>query len=237
MQKMLQRSAIIYLGFLTLTSCAFAMLLFHSYKFVAHSGLVWFVFNLIIFGSLTALCIINRKTSTKAANVISQLLPLFSLIHICLTLLLVEGIHVVLLLWYALLCFFCCYAVSLLHKNPQMFKITCVVLNSIMLCVFLSLSSIVMVLAQFSQNNAEKTQIYSNKPYTVINVNADLGPFGKSSFIDTKFNDQSFNAVIGQIIKSKRSYIGVLGESETVSLAGNLQIDRKIYCTIKNIFL
>ena len=80
-------------------------------------GVVWFILNILIEATLTAFCAAKRKISTTAENIVSQFLPLLSLLYIGMTGAVIREVNAFLLILHAMICFVCCFVVSFIQKR------------------------------------------------------------------------------------------------------------------------
>lgn len=149
MQRLFNRASIIYSVFLlfaTVPSIAFMSL---GYWFIVSNEIIWLAINVVTVVILIALCLAKRKDSTKVANIISQLLPLFALIYICVIGLLVNGVNGFFLTLYALFCFTSCYAISL--QTNMLFKL-CVLYSIILFFLVIVASFFIMTFGQIGKS-------------------------------------------------------------------------------------
>jgi len=208
MRKIFKQAIALYFAFLLFMSAFLIILLSFGYSFAVSNGAVWLIINILVEGTLTILCILNRKHSTKTLNTMSQLLPLFSLAYICILALLVTGIPHNLLTLHALFCFVSCYVISLLYKNTDDFRIVYIMLNSILLCLFLAISPWILMFGSLSQKTIVNEIASPNGLYSAIIIYSDQGALGGNLLVDIEYNISQINLGFGRFTKTKRIYVG-----------------------------
>lgn len=129
MHKLTRRAPVICFSLLLLVATPFIASKCFGYQFVVDHEMMWFVLSVFVEAVLTAGCVAGRKVFTKAANIVSQFLPLASLLYICMIGLVVQGGNVLLLTLHSLSCFASCFVISVLCKNKSVFSMVCVVLS------------------------------------------------------------------------------------------------------------
>jgi pheromone shutdown protein TraB len=123
MHKLLERAPVIYAAFLLLFTIPFLVSLYFGDQLIMSHGVVWFILNILIEATLTAFCAAKRKISTTAENIVSQFLPLLSLLYIGMTGAVIREVNAFLLILHAMICFVCCFVVSFLYKNGPVFRV------------------------------------------------------------------------------------------------------------------
>lgn len=186
-----------------------------------------------IFRRPLALCASKRENSTNAENILSQLLPLFSLVYIYVMILTVDGVNDQVLILYGLICFISCFALSLLYRGKRVLKVVFAVLNSILLYLLFITSFFIMTFGQISQDTIIKQVLSPDKTYTAILIDSDHGALGGNTIVNIDNNSSEISVLLGRLTKTARIYTGRWGEFETMTLAwqddNTLLINEKSY--------
>ena len=64
MQKIFKQALALYFAYLLFMSAFLIILLSLGYSFTVSNGTAWLIINILVEGTLTILCILNRKHST-----------------------------------------------------------------------------------------------------------------------------------------------------------------------------
>lgn len=218
MQRRLQRAPVIYSAFLLLFTIPFLVSLCLGYQFIVYHGAAWFLLNILIEVTLTALCAAKRKVSTRAASLVSQFLPLLSPLYICMMGLTVQGGNDLFLTLHSLICFASCFAVSFLYKNKPIVRAVCAGFNSILLLLLLAAFFFKMTFGQLVQETVVKQAVSPNRSYTAVVIDSDQGALGGNTLVDIEQNASEINVWFGRFTKITRVYTGRWGEFDTMSV-------------------
>ena len=218
MRKLYEHTTITYCVFLLSLSGIFALFLSRSYSFNVSNAAIWFVLNILLEGALAYLCVLRQTDSIDTYGNAAQSLPLLSLVYICVTGFLVEGVNVLLLTLHALFCFISCYIISLLYKVERSIRITSAILNTVLLCLLLAAIAPLLTFGQLINNTIYKQIDSPNGAYTAVLTDSNQGALGGTTFVDVEHNSSGINIGIGRFIKSERVYIGRWGEFETMDI-------------------
>jgi hypothetical protein len=218
MHKLLERAPVLYAAFLLLFTIPFLVSLYFGDQLIMSHGVVWFILNILIEATLTAFCAAKRKISTTAENIVSQFLPLLSLLYIGMTGAVIREVNAFLLILHAMICFVCCFVVSFLYKNGPVFRVACAVFNSILLSLLLAASFFAMTFGQIRQDSIANRVMSPNRSYTAVVIDSDQGALGGNTLVDIEHNASEINVWFGRFTKITRVYTGEWGEFDTMSM-------------------
>ena len=205
--------------FSVINSIPLIALLFLGYRFIVRNEIIWFILNVFIEIGLLVFFVVKKENPTKTADIISQLLPLFSLIYVCAIGLIIDGMNAIILVMHAFICFMSCFIISILYRNERSLKAVCAVLNSVLLLFLLWNFFMVMTFGQIGENTIVKQVSSPNKIYTAILINSDQGALGGDTLVDVEYTASKTDIWFSWLIKIKKSvYAGEWGEFETMSL-------------------
>lgn len=218
MHRLFERVPVIYSAFLLLFTIPFLVSMCLGYQFIVYHGAAWLILNILIEVALTAFCAAKRKISTKAANLVSQLLPLLSLLYICMMGFVVHGVNVLFLTLHSLICFVSCFAVSFLYKNKPILRAVCAGFNSILLLLLLAACFFTITFGQLVQETVVNRVVSPNQSYTAVVIDSDQGALGGDTLVDIEHHASEINIWPGRFIKITRVYTGRWGEFNTMSM-------------------
>ena len=218
MHKLSERAPVIYSAFLLLFTIPFLVSMCFGYQFIMYHGAVWLILNILIEAALTAFCAVKRKTSATAANIVSQFLPLLSLLYICVIGFVAHGANLFFLTLHSLFCFVSCFVVSFLYRNKPVFRAVCAVFNSILLLLLLAAFFFTMTFGQLVQETVVNRAVSPNQSYTAVVIDSDQGALGGNTLVDIEHNASGINVCLGRFTKITRAYTGRWGEFNTMSI-------------------
>ena len=227
MLKALKQPSIAYFAFMLLITILLITLMCLGYSLIVLNENVWLILNVFIEIRLLVLFKVRKENTTKAANVIAQLLPLISLMYIDTLGLIIDGVKDSLFALHAVICFLSCVIMSIMCENRLFVKIIGIVFNGI----FLSRLLVgLLVFGLIGENTVVRQVPSPNQAYTAVLINSDLGALGGDTLVDVEHNNLNFAGILK--IK-ERIYAGRWGEFETMTIAwkddDTLLIDGRAY--------
>lgn len=208
MQKILRNIPIIYFVLLLIETIVSAVMPSYGYELIITNRTVWFLIGLLIQLAFAAISILKKNELTKAAVIISQTLPLLALVRYYYIDSFISMVPYDLIAIYAFISFLCCFVISLLKITPHIFRITCAIINSILLFIFLALLFGAVTFGSISEQTIATEKISPNGSFMASIERADSGALGGATNVFVEDLTSSINLGYGRFSRVCQLYSG-----------------------------
>jgi len=215
MQKFLERATIVYLAYMAVV---ILVTVFSPYRFTVVNENVWFTIQLFITGGFTSLCLFKIRSASTAARGVAQGLPFISLMYTLAIAWLVTGVSNRLPILHGLLCFFCCYVISLRGELNRFSKAICTIANTLLLFVVIPLFSLGLIFAGIGKVSTVRRVDSPNGTYTAVLIDHDQGALGGSTHVEIESSRYKINFLFGHFVATRDLYNGIWPEWQTMTL-------------------
>ena len=217
MRKLVRNAPIFYFVFLLFETILSAVLPTYGYELIITNRIVWFSLSLLIQLGFAAISILKRSELTKAAIIVSQVLPLLALVRYYYIDSFISMVPYGLIGLLAFVSFLSCFAISFLKFVPRFFRKVFAVLNFILFFIALAMFFLEAIFGSIGEHSIVHEKISPNGSYSVSIEKADSGALGGATNVFVEELTSSVDIVYGRISKVSQLYSGEWGSHVSVA--------------------